>query len=72
MDKLLVPWDVKWLRAATGVIGALFLFFVVVSMSCLLYPSGGGVGIFVYRGQRRGIQQLAVTKIDYDRYQHQC
>lgn len=33
MDKLLVPWDVKWLRAATGVIGALFLFFVVVSMS---------------------------------------
>ena len=21
MDKLLVPWDVKWLRAATGVIG---------------------------------------------------
>ena len=34
--------------------------------------TGGGVGIFVYRGQRRGIQQLAVTKIDYDRYQHQC
>ena len=33
MDKLLVPWDVKWLRAATGVIGALVLFFVVVSMS---------------------------------------
>ena len=33
MDKLLVPWDVKWLRAATGIIGALFLFFVVVSMS---------------------------------------
>ena len=34
--------------------------------------TGGGVGIFVYRGQRRGIQQLAVTKIDYDRHQHQC
>lgn len=33
MDKLLVPWDIKWLRAATGVIGAAFLFFVVVSMS---------------------------------------
>ena len=29
--------------------------------------TGGGIGIFVYRGQRRGIQQLAVTKIDYDK-----
>ena len=33
MGKLLVPWDIKWLRTATGVIGAAFLFFVVVSMS---------------------------------------
>ena len=33
MDQLLVPWDIKWLRAASGAIGAVFLFFVVVSMS---------------------------------------
>ena len=33
MGKLLVPWDVKWLRGASGAVGALFLFFVVVSMS---------------------------------------
>ena len=33
MDKLLVPWDIKWLRSASGVIGAVFLLFVVVSMS---------------------------------------
>ena len=33
MGKLLVPWDIKWLRTATGVIGAAFLLFVVVSMS---------------------------------------
>ena len=33
MDRLLVPWDIKWLRGASGAIGAVFLFFVVVSMS---------------------------------------
>ena len=33
MDRLLVPWNVKWLRAASGAVGAVFLFFVVVSMS---------------------------------------
>ncbi len=33
MGKLLVPWDVAWLRTASGAVGALFLFFVVVSMS---------------------------------------
>ena len=33
VDRLLVPWDIKWLRGASGVIAALFLFFVVVSMS---------------------------------------
>ena len=33
MGELLVPWDVKWLRVASGAVGALFLFFVVVSMS---------------------------------------
>ena len=33
MDRLLVPWDIKWLRGASGAIGAVFLFFMVVSMS---------------------------------------
>ena len=33
VDRLLVPWDIKWLRGASGAIGAVFLFFVVVSMS---------------------------------------
>ena len=33
VDRLLVPWNIKWLRGASGVIAALFLFFVVVSMS---------------------------------------
>lgn len=33
VDRLLVPWDIKWLRGASGVIAALFLFFVVMSMS---------------------------------------
>lgn len=33
MDRLLVPWDVKWLRASSGVVGALFLFFVVLLMA---------------------------------------
>ena len=33
VDRLLVPWDIKWLRGASGVIAARFLFFVVVSMS---------------------------------------
>ena len=33
MDRLLVPRNVKWLRAASGAVGAVFLFFVVVSMS---------------------------------------
>lgn len=33
MDRLLVPWDIKWLRGVSGAIGAVFLFFVVVSMS---------------------------------------
>lgn len=33
MGKLLVPWDVKWLRAACGGIGALFLFVVVLVMA---------------------------------------
>lgn len=42
MGKLLVPWDIKWLRGATGVIGALFLFFVVVSMSA-------GVGAMLHQ-----------------------
>ena len=28
VDRLLVPWDIKWLRGASGVIAALFLFFV--------------------------------------------
>ena len=42
MGRLLVPWDIKWLRGATGVIGAVFLFFVVVSMSA-------GVGAMLYQ-----------------------
>ena len=33
VDRLLGPWNIKWLRGASGVIAALFLFFVVVSMS---------------------------------------
>ena len=33
VDRLLVPWGIKWLRGASGVIAALFLFFVVMSMS---------------------------------------
>ena len=33
VDRLLVPWGIKWLRGASGVIAVLFLFFVVVSMS---------------------------------------
>ena len=42
MGRLLVPWDIKWLRGATGVIGAVFLFFVVVSMSA-------GVGAMLHQ-----------------------
>ena len=42
IGKLLVPWDIGWLRAATGVIGAVFLFFVVVSMSA-------GVGAMLHQ-----------------------
>ena len=33
MDKLMVPWDIKWLRASSGGIGAAFLFFVVLLMA---------------------------------------
>lgn len=33
MDRLLVPWDIKWLRASSGIVGALFLFFVVLLMA---------------------------------------
>lgn len=33
MDRLLVPWDIKWLRASSGVVGAMFLFFVVLLMA---------------------------------------
>ena len=40
MDRVLVPWDVPWLRKATGAIEALFLLSVVIIMTA-------GVGAMV-------------------------
>ena len=33
MDRLLVPWNIPWLRAASGIVAAAFLFGVVVIMA---------------------------------------
>ena len=35
MDRLLVPWNIPWLRAASGIVAAAFLFGVVVIMAAV-------------------------------------
>ena len=46
MDRLLVPWDIKWLRGASGAIGAVFLFFVVAVFLVTLLGVTGMVNAF--------------------------